>query len=73
MVRLWESFFNALWARNFARPGQPIIMLRPYRGVPYSAQPDPGGMRKGGRSMPACSCSRGSSASVSGPSSRTPR
>eukprot|EP00969_Alexandrium_andersonii_P317431 14023815-Alexandrium_andersonii.AAC.1 len=47
MVRLWESFFNVLWARNFSQPGQPIIMLRPYRGIPYSAQPDPRGTRNG--------------------------
>eukprot|EP00969_Alexandrium_andersonii_P353672 15440420-Alexandrium_andersonii.AAC.1 len=47
MVRLWESFFNVLWARDFARPGQPVIVLRPYRGAPHAEQPDPRGLRQG--------------------------
>eukprot|EP00969_Alexandrium_andersonii_P318157 14053948-Alexandrium_andersonii.AAC.1 len=26
---------------------RPIVMLRPYRGIPYPAQPDPDTMRRG--------------------------
>eukprot|EP00969_Alexandrium_andersonii_P351097 15434673-Alexandrium_andersonii.AAC.1 len=48
-------------------------MLGPYRGIPYSARPDPRNMRKGRRLTPACPCFTVSSASVSGPSSRAPR
>eukprot|EP00969_Alexandrium_andersonii_P037333 1636090-Alexandrium_andersonii.AAC.1 len=47
MVCLWESFFTVLWARDFSEPGQPIILLRPYRGVPYVEQPPPRSMRHG--------------------------
>eukprot|EP00969_Alexandrium_andersonii_P065669 2894597-Alexandrium_andersonii.AAC.1 len=39
-ICLWGSFFNLLWAGNFAHPGQPIVVVRPYRGVPCARQPD---------------------------------
>eukprot|EP00969_Alexandrium_andersonii_P154279 6820039-Alexandrium_andersonii.AAC.1 len=47
LVCLWESFFNVVRARNLSPPGQPAIMPRPYRGIPYSAQPGPRDMRRG--------------------------
>eukprot|EP00969_Alexandrium_andersonii_P369096 15474363-Alexandrium_andersonii.AAC.1 len=46
VVGLWESFFHVWWARDFSGPGQPIVMLRPFRER-FDEQPRPEGLRNG--------------------------
>eukprot|EP00969_Alexandrium_andersonii_P093365 4122807-Alexandrium_andersonii.AAC.1 len=70
MVRLRESFFNVLWACNFAQPGQPIVLLRPYRGPRSLILGRCATVRP---STPASPCATSSSASASEPSSRASR
>eukprot|EP00969_Alexandrium_andersonii_P290843 12855413-Alexandrium_andersonii.AAC.1 len=40
-VGLWGSFFRCFWAKDFARPDGPLVVVRPYRGVPRQGQPEP--------------------------------